>query len=1018
MDNNKRKNLSELEYNKIIYDWNKTESVYPKDKTIHMSFEEQSEKNPNNIALVFGNKKLSYRELNEKANQLAHCIRNTYREESDCKLNDELIGIYIDRSLEMIIGILAILKAGAAYVPFDRADPEERLKFKIKDSGCKMVLSSSGSMEALLFLAEIDTIPIAIDSYWGEIEKFSKENLVNINKSSDLAYVIYTSGSTGKPKAVMVEHKTVLNLLSFQNGIENLDFSTAVLQFASVNFDVSVQEIFSTLLFGGQLHIINESLKYNLTELVNYIHDSKIKIIFIPPAVLDLMFSSSELYDLLVKELNHIIAAGEQLQLNNRLLIKALTETKIKLHNHYGPTESHVVTTFVIDSQNCNNLKLPPIGKPISNVNVYILDANMDPVPVGISGELYIAGETLARGYLNHPKLTAERFIENPFVQDDCLVKHRNLRIYKTGDIVKWQPDGNIQYIGRNDDQIKLRGFRVELGEIENKLTGFSEIKQSVVLCKEKNGSKYIAAYYTSDNEIKSGEIKKYLDELLPEYMIPSIFVYMDKFLLNINGKIDRRSLPEPVFKRDSSNYIAPRNGIESKLCSIWQKILDIPKIGVLDDLSRLGGNSILLIRVATDMERTFNKKLSPSVLLENNTIEKQEKLILGTQNDIKVDNSLIEDLALFEQFKYIEFSQCESKGNTVLITGVTGFLGIHLLEKLILETDQKIICLIRKRENCVLKESLKEILEKYNIRLDNKQLERISLLSGNLQKEKLGVEEQDYKFLIENISDIYHCGAHVNYLLNYKTMRKANTLSTFEIIKLISFCRERVNFYFISSVSSVSETDSHGYGIESFSENLPPDNIGGYGKSKWCSEYFISHAFKSGMHGIVFRPGNIFANTVTGLTNPADSNHLLLLINSFIEYKKAPNINLNFEFVPVDTVAEAIVKSSKSKFYDKLCMNISNPYEIPLCALIKILEEIKNIKIELLSYEEWKKDVVDKIADDSTLANLKLLYGDEYCEMISSFNTKNGSSAYRSQKINLPYNYRRLLKKYFNSIY
>jgi len=604
------------EYNKIVYDWNKTETSYLKNKTIHQLFEKQAEKTPDSTAVTFEGKNLTYSELNEKANQLAHTIRNEYKEQWGKDINsDTLIGIYIERSLEMIIGILGILKSGAAYVPFDNADPEVRLKFKINDCGCRMVITSSDSMKDLLFLAETDTIPLSIDSYWDEISKNSKANPEHINKSTDLAYVIYTSGSTGNPKGVMIEHRSVLNLLDALSNVYDYDGQNYKSTFfTSYVFDVSVSEIFTPLISGNELHIFSDHIKRLPEEIGNYINKNKINYLYLPPALLSVL--PRENYE----SLKTVIYAGE-------ICDKSTAEywcKKKNIYNLYGPTEATVYSIGKLISEG----EIEQIGRPISNTQVYILDTSLHPVPVGCSGELYIGGSGLARGYLNRPDLTSERFILNPFITEEDKKLGRNLRIYKTGDICSYLPDGNIEYIGRNDDQIKIRGFRIELGEIENKLSSFDGVNQTVVLCREKNSNNYLAGYYVAGNKLDEDAMRKYLSSVLPDYMIPSVFIHMDEFPLNTSGKIDRKKLPDPEFKGNEDNYAAPTSENEKQLCDIWQELLSIEKIGIKDDFFRVGGNSILAIKLVNLVNLKMNSDIKATDIFNHRNIADLTKLL------------------------------------------------------------------------------------------------------------------------------------------------------------------------------------------------------------------------------------------------------------------------------------------------------------------------------------------------------------------------------------------------------
>ncbi len=622
--------LTYEEYNRIVYEFNGTESNYSSEKTIIEIFEEQVLKNPDRPALIFEDKTLSYRELNEKANQLAHTIRIDYREYFQKDITkDTLIGIYIERSLNMIIGMLAILKSGAAYVPFDLADPEERLKLKINDCGCKMVLTSSNSIEDLVFLADEDTLPLSIDEYTDEIEKQPKTNPEKINSSRDLAYIIYTSGSTGRPKGVMLEHYGVINLAESHRKSFEITPDSVILQFAPVSFDASVSTLFCTLLNGAELCLCSEEDRKDVTRLCEFINKHKITLIDIPAKLFELIP-----HDFDTSNLEYVITAGE---VCDRRTMDYWCD-KVKLINAYGPTESTVCTTFSIYTKDKSNSN---IGKPISNKKVYVLDSNLNPVPTGVPGELFIGGDGLARGYFNRPEITEERFIKDSFLKNTEDSDLHDTRMYKTGDIVRRLNDGSLEFIGRNDDQVKIHGYRIELGEIEKKLSEHYSILLCAVKVYERENNKQLCAYYTinetnrletgdcrlktADNqksEINNQKLKDYLSAQLPDYMVPAYFVKLDSFPVNTSGKIDRKALPEPTLTSDDSNYVPPRNKTEEELCSIWQEVLGLDKVGINDDFFRIGGDSILSIQLNNRL-REEGIDCSVKDLFKNSTVEK-----------------------------------------------------------------------------------------------------------------------------------------------------------------------------------------------------------------------------------------------------------------------------------------------------------------------------------------------------------------------------------------------------------
>jgi len=602
--------LSAADYDQVVYAWNRTEAVYPSRQTIHGLFEEQAQKTPDNPALVFEGKCLTYRELNEKANQLAHTIRSEYRAFCGQEVQrDTLIGLYMDRGLDMITAILGILKSGAAYVPFDLADPEERLRFKINDCACKMIVTRSSALESLVFLAGSDTLPLSIDAYGAEIAKADSFNPACINTPDDLAAVIYTSGSTGQPKGVMTRHAGVVDFISYHQ--KNFPVSRRfynVIQSISINFDASWTELALALFNGSTLHIIRSIARFSGEDLARFITENEIGIFISTPSMIGNLPRKN------IPCLEYIISGGD---VGDKSMMDAWSD-HLKLYNAYGPTEATICTTYGLHDRNKSNRN---IGRPLQNKTVYILDANLRPLPMGVPGELYIGGESLARGYFNRPELTEERFVPNPFVTDEEKTRGRNLRIYRTGDIARWLPDGNMEYIGRNDDQVKISGFRIELGEIENKLALHPDIAQCVVLCREHNGTKYLCAYFTADQRINPDTLNDHLAGLLPYYMVPQYFMQLEAMPLTVNDKIDRKGLPEPAFTGDADSYVPPRSDMEKALCGLWQEELGIEQVGIGDDFFRLGGSSIMAIRLCHRMTRLLEREIPVASLFDLKTI-------------------------------------------------------------------------------------------------------------------------------------------------------------------------------------------------------------------------------------------------------------------------------------------------------------------------------------------------------------------------------------------------------------
>ena len=522
--------MTDAERHQLVVERNATAAHYP-ETAIPQMFEAQVERSPHALAASYGNEQLSYQDLNARANQLAHHLRGLGIR------RDAVVGICIERGIEMMVGVLAVLKAGGAYVPLDPGYPSERLAYMLEDSNAPVLLTSSQLAESL---PTSSAKVVCLDTDWNVIAQQSDENLSVATDGENLTYVIYTSGSTGRPKGVAMRQRALANMVLWQvsNFASRPDARTA--QFASLSFDVSFQEIFSTWLSGGTLIIVPEDARRDALALSQLLAREEVERLFLPfVALQQIAEASKESYP---QSLREIITAGEALKITPAIagLLKALPECV--LQNHYGPTEAHVVTWFSLTGSPEAWPALPPIGQPITNLQIYILDSLSQPVPVGIPGELYIGGAGLARGYFNDAERTAEKFIPNPFSKDV------GARLYKTGDSARYLSDGNIEFIGRTDHQVKIRGFRVEPGEIEAELTRHAAVSDAAVVAREDSrGNKRLVGYVVASdqNGVTINDLRSHLKAKLPEYMVPC-FVMMDELPMTPSGKLDRRSLHRP----------------------------------------------------------------------------------------------------------------------------------------------------------------------------------------------------------------------------------------------------------------------------------------------------------------------------------------------------------------------------------------------------------------------------------------------------------------------------------------
>lgn len=602
--------LTASQRQQLLIDWNQTETEYPQDKCIHQIFEAQVEKTPEAVAVVFENQQLTYRELNTRANQLAnHLVREGVKPET-------LVGICVERSIEMVVGLLGILKAGGAYVPLDPAYPQERLRYMLGDAGVEVLLTQ----EALL--SSIPAHPaqvICLDTDWLDICQHTEENVDVGVKADNLAYVIYTSGSTGTPKGVGIEHQSVCNLAKAQSQLFKVEPTSRVLQFASISFDASVWEICMAVTTGATLILGKTSQLMPGDDLQHILHQSCVTHVTLPPSALAVLPNEP------LPALSHIIVGGEACSLE---LAKQWSVGR-SFYNAYGPTESTVCATVAEISHSSEKITL---GRPIANTQIYILDQNQQPTPIGVPGEIHIGGDGLARGYLNRPQLTAEKFIPNPF--------HPDTKIYKTGDLGRYLPDGNIEYIGRIDHQVKIRGFRIETGEIETLLSQHPQVQQVVVIVREDQpGNKYLTGYIVRETEtLTSSELRQFLKEQLPEYMIPSAFVMLKALPLSPNGKVNRRALPKPdrINSELEAAFVAPRTGLEEQLAEIWCKVLHLDRVGIYDNFFELGGHSLLLTSVIARIRENLSIAIPFRSLLEAPTIAELSQVITAIQLEIE----------------------------------------------------------------------------------------------------------------------------------------------------------------------------------------------------------------------------------------------------------------------------------------------------------------------------------------------------------------------------------------------
>ncbi|OXB20714.1 hypothetical protein B0A71_06650, partial [Flavobacterium tructae] len=661
--------LTQAEEHQLLNVFNNTAAAYPSDKTIVDLFKEQVKQTPNAVAVVYEDEELTYKELDQRSNQLAHYLR-----EQGVK-PDALVGICLERSLEMLIGILGILKSGGAYVPIDPEYPADRIAYMLKDAGIDLVVSSQTSCNVI----NKELSVLCLDKDWELISGYPTTALSTVLTASNLAYVIYTSGSTGTPKGVMNEHSGIVNRLLWTQSHYQLKSDDAILQKTSFSFDVSVWEFLWAISCGARLVFAKPEGHKDVEYLKHIIEKENITTIHFVPSMLRVFLEDINLGD--CKSLKQVLCSGEALQVDQVLLFKEKFRN-VRLDNLYGPTEAAIdVSSWEVPLEDVLSQVL--IGKPVANTSLYVLDHQNQLVPIGVIGELCIGGAQVARGYLNKEELTKEKFIANPFKEGE--------RIYKTGDLARWLPDGNIEYIGRKDDQVKIRGYRIELGEIENVLSSLAGVNQCCVLAKEDTaGNKRLVGYVVLEAALDKDRLQNQLKLSLPEYMVPQLWVTLEKMPLTSNGKLDKKALPDPDGSDlSSTEYVAPRNETEEQLAAIWQNLLGVEQIGIHDNFFELGGHSLLATRLVSMIRKELIIEVSIREVFEHATISDLAAHIAAQSGVVLLPGIVAEERPARiplsfsqERLWFLDQLQGSTEYHIPIVLSLEGALDISLLEQ------------------------------------------------------------------------------------------------------------------------------------------------------------------------------------------------------------------------------------------------------------------------------------------------------------------------------------------------
>jgi amino acid adenylation domain-containing protein len=796
---------------------NATESDYPHDLCLHQLIEEQIARTPDAIAVVFHDQQWTYRELDKHADKIASILRKQGVKP------ETLVGLCVDRSPEMLAALLGIHKAGGAYVPLDPTFPHERLAFMLEDSSSPVLVTQSSL--ALLF-PKYDGTVILLDKLDEKLSNTKKRTSRKKPSSDNLAYVLYTSGSTGRPKGVMISHRALVNFLLSMQKQPGLSADDTLLAVTTLSFDIAGLELYLPLITGAKVVIADRETAFDPNLLMQEMERVNATVMQATPATWRMLIEAGWQGK---KDLR-ILCGGEALPSD---LASQLLECGCELWNLYGPTETTIWSTlYHVEKSKLNgSTGSVSIGRPIANTQIHILDAHGHPVPIGVSGELFIGGDGLARGYLNRPELTEERFIPHLVALSGAIAKTKRgegATLYKTGDLSRWLPNGNIEFLGRIDQQVKIRGFRIEIGEVESVLSQHPNVGQAVVVARrEKSSEASLVAYVVSASGVKeadAGQLQEFLRAKLPEYMIPSAFVTLASFPMTPNGKVDRKALP--ALSNDQlavkAEYVAPRTAEEEAIAKICAEALKVQRVGVHDNFFDLGGNSLVATRLVFQLQEHFQVKLPLVRLFESPTVAGLAAAIADAKTSPATEGHLFDAISLDELKSEVLLDvSIRANGSAVtpaenwkhvFLTGGTGFLGAYLLKGLLIKDDMIVHCLVRAEDEEDGLRRLKKNLGYYQL-WDDSFAARVRVVPGNLDRPRFGLSDEGFDSLASELDVIYHNGAMVNFVYPYYALKPVNVDSTQDVLRLASTGKSKP-VHFISSLSVFMKGDLRKNGL------------------------------------------------------------------------------------------------------------------------------------------------------------------------------------------------------------
>ncbi|MET4727492.1 amino acid adenylation domain-containing protein/thioester reductase-like protein [Lysobacter enzymogenes] len=953
--------LPPREREELLHHRNCDQTDYDRDGLLDVAFARQAARTPHADAVVHGESRLSYAELDARANRLAHALiaRGIGR--------GDRVALGAQRGFGFIAGVLAILKAGAVYLPFDPAYPSARLGRIVADAAPALALCDASGRAALDALAEDAAAPSRLDlddaTLWQQRPAHAPQ--VRGREATDLAYLIYTSGSTGAPKGVMVEHRNAMHLAAAQVRRFGLSRRSRVLQFGSIGFDASVFDLLMAFVRGGALYLPEPTDRASAATAMDFIQRHRITHATLPPALLQ---------GQAVPRFEHrptLLFGGEA---PNPALMRALS-AHARVVNAYGPTEATVcASAWTAPRDFARHPEAPlPIGRPLANVRLYLLDAQRQPVPTGAIGELYIGGDGVARGYFGRPDLTAERFLDDPFDPKP------GARMYRSGDLVRYLPDGDLLFVGRNDEQIKLRGFRIEPGEIQARLGEHPAVRDCAVIAREdRAGEPYLAAYVVADagdEDALAATLRAFLAERLPDYMRPAAFVRMDALPLTAHGKLDRRALPAPGGGDFAhAAYQPPHPGAEQRLAALWQELLGVDRVGRHDDFFELGGHSLRAVQLAARLRDEFAAPVPVRELFAHSRLDRMAALLqrAPSAQDDGPDLDAEAELDASIDGAGLPPATAPAHWRELLLTGATGFLGAFLLQALLQGTDARVHCLVRCADEADGRRRLEAALAALGL-AGVADPARVSIVPGDLAQPRLGLSEAAFAALAERIDAIYHNGAWVNSLHGYAALKPANVEGTVEVMRLAAHTR-RKHVHYVSTLSTLpAPSQARALGAPAADEEALARcwrALGsGYARSKWVAERLLRAGGERALPFTVYRPTHIAGAGRDGACNASDA--WSLFVQACYRLGSAPDIDLRMNSLAVDRMAAAIVELSLREDCNGRSFNLADPRGYRLADWIDCALQQPGMAAAKRPYPQWLRECA---ADPATAAIASIL--------------------------------------------